>query len=341
MKPLRLSCAAFQRVKHLLPGVINTGFHGFGGAAQTRRNVSLPAILEGKLFQWLAQLRRQGSEGSGQTRQPLGSRQGFHWCQAGVVQVGCRHVAVGRIVIRQRDNSGLAAAGAQAVPRQVQGDGVEPGLKPRPRAERMAMAIHPEKSLMEKFVRFRGISQHARQSLQKRALMPKHQPVKRLILVLRQTGHVIRIRRVEGGAGRLESGNHRESKPCCYHPPWLASSPGPAGAQRFPSVGAKPGEDRSPTGERHFHGVERRRGDRGFPRAGRHIGINRHGLLLIDAPTPGGFGRVKLLGGEPSRCVASFYQRDRRRIDEEVHWGNSSRLAQIHLDAAGVAGFLT
>lgn len=75
MKPLRLSCAAFQRVKHLLPGVINPGFHGFGGAAQTRRDVSLSAILEGELFQWLAQLRRQGNEGSVQARRPLGWRQ--------------------------------------------------------------------------------------------------------------------------------------------------------------------------------------------------------------------------------------------------------------------------
>jgi hypothetical protein len=78
----------------------------------------------------------------------------------------------------------------------------------------MAMAIHPEKSLMEKFVRFRGVAQHARQSAQKRALMPKHQPVKRLIITRRQAGHVIRIGRVQGGAGRLERGNHRESEPC-------------------------------------------------------------------------------------------------------------------------------
>jgi hypothetical protein len=201
-------------VKHLLPGVINTGFHGFGGAAQTRRNVSLPAILEGELFQGLAQLRRQGSEGSVQARQPLGSRQGLLWCRTGVEQVGCGHDAVACIVIRQRNNSGLAAAGAQAVPRQVQSDGVEPGLKPRPRAERMAMAIHPEKSLMEKFVRFCGIAQHARQSVQERALMPKHQPAKSLIITRRQAVHVIRIGRVQDGAGRLERGNHRESEPC-------------------------------------------------------------------------------------------------------------------------------
>ena len=78
----------------------------------------------------------------------------------------------------------------------------------------MAMTIYSEKSFMEEFVRFRGIAQHARQSVQKRALMPKHQPVKGLIITRRQAGHVIRIGGVQSGARRLERGNHRESEPC-------------------------------------------------------------------------------------------------------------------------------